>query len=267
MDAVLLLLRAFESGTVPHPEGEVDPVGDHETLLTELALADLETAQKAAQKAERKAHGTRDEHDRARAAALRRAAESLERGVPVRAELSPGELEAVRDAFLLTAKPFLHVLNVGEADLGKEEPQIERVRRELPADAEVVAVCAQLEEEVEDLPDAEAAELLAGYGIAERGTGRIVEAARRLLALITFYSIESDECRAWLIREGTTAREAAGEIHTDMMEGFIKAEVVAAEALVEAGSVAAARERGGVMIEGRDYVVRDGDVLTFRFSA
>jgi ribosome-binding ATPase YchF (GTP1/OBG family) len=132
---------------------------------------------------------------------------------------------------------------------------------------EVVAVCGKLEEEVEDLPEAEAAELLEAYGVTERGTGRIADAARRLLGLITFYSIESAECRAWLVPEGTTAVGAAAEIHTDMARGFIKADVAPADALAEAGSLAAARERGLIRSEGRDYVVHDGDVLTFRFRA
>jgi ribosome-binding ATPase len=128
-------------------------------------------------------------------------------------------------------------------------------------------VCAKLEEEVEDLPDREASELLEAFGIRERGTAGIAAAARRLLGLITFYSIESGECRAWLVPEGTTAVEAAAEIHTDMARGFIKADASGADALAEAGSVAAARERGVIRAEGRDYVVRDGDVLTFRFRA
>jgi ribosome-binding ATPase YchF (GTP1/OBG family) len=130
-----------------------------------------------------------------------------------------------------------------------------------------VAVCAKLEEEVEDLPEDQAAELLDAFGIHRRGTARIAEAARRLLGLITFYSIESSECRAWNVASGTTAVEAAAEIHTDMARGFIKAEVAAGDALAEAGSLAVARERGLLRAEGRDYVVRDGDVLTFRFRA
>jgi ribosome-binding ATPase YchF (GTP1/OBG family) len=130
-----------------------------------------------------------------------------------------------------------------------------------------VAVCAKLEEEVEDLDEADARELLAGYGVRQRGTERIAEAARRLLHLITFYSIESAECRAWLVSDGTTAQDAAAEIHTDMARGFIRADVVPGEALVEVGSMAAARERGALRSEGRDYRVRDGDVITFRFRA
>lgn len=266
-DAVALVLRAFASGAAPHPEGRVDPRRDAEVLLTELALADLEAAEAGAERAERRARGSGAEADRARAAALRRAAEALARGVPAREALSPEELAAVRDSFLLTAKPFLYVVNVGEEDAGREAAVVEGLRDALPPGAEVLAVCAKLEEEAVELPAEEARELLAGYGVDRRGTERIAEAARRLLGLITFYSIESRECRAWLVPEGTTAREAAGEIHTDMRERFVRAEVVPAEALAEAGSVAAARERGLVRLEGRDYPVRDGDVLTVRFAA
>jgi GTP-binding protein YchF len=267
MDALLLVLRAFASGTAPHPEGKIDPARDLETLTTELALADLETVSRSAEKAERRAAGSRDDAERERAAALNRAAGALNRGVPVRAELSAQDLDRVREAFLLTAKPLLLVLNVGEEDAGRPDDVVARHRPSLPEGAEVVAVCAKLEEEVEDLADSDALELLDAFGIRDRGTSRITAAARRLLGLITFYSIESDECRAWLVPKGTTAVRAAAEIHTDMARGFIRAEAVAVEDLVEAGSVAAARERGAARIEGRDYSVRDGDVLTFRFRA
>jgi GTP-binding protein YchF len=266
-DAVVMVLRAFPSEAIPHPEGKVNPADDVETLVTELALADLETVTAAVARSARRAAATKETGERERAAALEHAAAILDGGVPVRAELSVGELTALRDSFLLTAKPFLYVVNVGEDDLGTEGDVLDRIREVLPSGSEVVAVSAKLEEEVEDLSDMDAEALLEEYGITERGTGRIVEAARRLLGLITFYSIESKECRAWLVPEGTAAREAAGEIHTDMMRGFVKAEVVPADALTAAGSMAVARERGLARLEGRDYVVRDGDVLTFRFTA
>jgi GTP-binding protein YchF len=264
-DAVLLVLRAFAADTVPHPEARIDPVRDLQVLMTELSLADLETATRAAEKAERRAAGTRVEVERDRAAALKRAVGVLERGEILRRALSPDDLARIRDAFLLTSKPFLYVVNVGEEDLDQEEAVVGPVRAEVPPGSEVLAVCAKLEEEVEDLPDDEAQTLLKEFGVEVRGTARIAEAARRLLGLITFYSIESSECRAWLIARGTTAVGAAAEIHTDMARGFIRAEVVRAEDLIRAGSVAHARERGLAKVEGRDYVVQDGDVLTFRF--
>jgi GTP-binding protein YchF len=267
MDALLLVLRCFSSASIPHPEGDVDPIRDLDVLVTEMALADLETTGRAAQRAERRAAGTRDAAEQKRAEALERAAELLGRGERLRGRLPAEDLERLRDSFLLTAKPLLVVLNVDEEDAGRDTEVVERYRQALPADAQVVAVCAKLEEEVEDLSDGEAAELLDAYGIHQRGTARIAEAARRLLRLLTFYSIESSECRAWLVPEGTTAVEAAAEIHTDMAKGFIKAEVAQADALAEAGSVAASRERGLIRAEGKDYPVRDGDVITFRFRA
>jgi ribosome-binding ATPase len=267
MDALLVVLRAFGSTTVPHPEGTIDPARDLDTLLTEMALADLESVGRSAEKAERRAAGSRDPAERERAAALRRAVAVLDRGEPVRAELAPEDLDRVGDAFLLTAKPMLLVLNVGEEEAAHVDDVVARYRPVLPDDAEVVAVCAKLEEEVEDVPEAEAAELLDAYGIHERGTARIADAARRLLGLITFYSVESSECRAWLVPDGTTSLEAAAEVHTDMARGFIKVDAVPTDALVEAGSVTEARDHGMIRAEGRDYVVRDGDVLTFRFRA
>jgi ribosome-binding ATPase YchF (GTP1/OBG family) len=263
MDALLLVLRAFSAEAVPHPEGAVDPARDLETLLTEMALADLETIGRGADRAERRAAGSRDGAERDRAGALARAKEVLERGQPVRGALDPEDLARIDDLFLLTAKPTLLVLNVDEREAGR----VDQVAGRYPLPGDVVAVCAKLEEEVEDLSEAEAAELLEAYGIAERGTGRIADAARRLLGLITFYSIESAECRAWLVPRGARAVDAAAEIHTDMARGFIKADVVPVDGLAEAGTLAAARERGLVRSEGKDYVVHDGDVLTFRFRA
>jgi GTP-binding protein YchF len=268
MDAVLLVLRAFGSESAPHPEGSVDPARDYELLAAELALADLESSERAVARLAKQTAATRDDAGRDRARILERAREVLARGEPLWSAMSPEELDRIGDQFLLMAKPFLIVLNIGEEDAATPDEVVRRHRGSFPPAAEVVAVSAKLEEEVEDLDEEDARELLAGYGIEERGTARIVAAARKLLGLITFYSIESSECRAWLVPEGTTAVGAAGEIHTDMAEGFIKAEVVPADALAEAGSsVAAARERGLVRAEGRDYVVRDGDVLTFRFRS
>jgi ribosome-binding ATPase len=267
MDALLLVLRAFESQAAPHPEGDVDPARDLDTLVTELALADLDTVAGAADRAGRRAAGTGDPSERARADAMSRAQAALERETPIRGVVSPEELDRLGDLFLLTAKPMLLVLNVGEDDAGRTDDVVAAHRAALPPGAEVVAVCAKLEEEVEDLTDEEATQLLDAYGVRERGTARIAAAAKDLLGLITFYSIESSECRAWLVPEGTTAVGAAGEIHTDMARGFIRAEVIPADALIDAGSPAAARERGAVRVEGRDHLVRDGDVLTFRFRA
>ena len=267
VDAIVLVLRSFASESSPHPEGDVDPARDLEVLVTEMALADLETASRAAERSAKRAAATKDEAERDRADVLRRATSVLDRGVLLSSELDPADLARVRDLFLLTAKPILVVLNLGEDDASRA-PEIEDdFRRHLPARSDLVALCAKLEEEVEDLPDHEAAELLAAYGVDRRGTERLAEATRRLLGLITFYSIESNECRAWLVPEGTTARGAAGEIHTDMERGFIKADVAPADALADAGSLAAARERGALRSEGKEYVVRDGDVLTFRFRA
>ncbi|MGH2740064.1 MAG: redox-regulated ATPase YchF [Actinomycetota bacterium] len=265
VDAIVLLLRWFASDTVPHPTGRVDPLADLETLHAELALADLGTVGRASAGAAKRAAATKDRAEAEKAAALELAASALERGLPVSADLSQDQLESLRDVFLLTAKPFLYVLNVSEADLPNADALISRVRSALPEGAPVLAVCARLEAEAADLPDEDAAALLAEFGVRDRATQRIADAVRQLLGLITFYSIESSECRAWLVREGTTARDAAAEIHTDMAEGFIKAEVVPADELVRAGSISSARERGNARVEGRDYVVRDGDVLTFRF--
>lgn len=261
--ALLHVVRAFQNPEVAHVEGRPDPVRDIGIVETELALADLGTV---ARRRERVAPRARsgDAAARAELEVLEQVETHLNRGEPVRL-LEQALQEAVRPLRLLTGKPTAYVLNVGEEggapDLDAVRTHAERVR------SPVVVACLRLEAELLELPPEEAADYRRISGLPEDALRQVVRAAYGLLDLVTFFSIEGGEVRAWPVPRGTPAQQAAGEVHTDMARGFIAAEVVPWEELVQAGSVSAARERGKIRTEGRTYRVQDGDVITFRFSA
>lgn len=267
VDAIAHVVRCFPDPDVPHVEGTVDPVRDIEIVETELALADLAAVERELERARTrlKAHEVKASED---VAALEDIAAQLQRGTPLRLlAAGPPRAELVGSLRLLTAKPAVYVANVAEADLPRA-PSANPVRRHADAQrAPAVALSAKLEAEAAQLSDAEAAEVLRTYGIEEPGLLRLIRIAYDMLALVTFFTTASKEVRAWSVRRDTRAPEAAGTIHTDMERGFIRAEVIAWEALVTAGSLQAARDRGLVRLEGKDYVVQDGDVLFIRFAS
>jgi len=258
VDALVHVVRA---------EGEVDPVRDAELVETELALADVETIEHAVDRALDRAKSG-DTAARVQAASLQALAERLEQGVPVRRQVVDGQIaDAVRELRLLTAKPVLYVVNVDEAGLPDGGPPAAALRTLAERQgAGCLVLAARLEAELHDLSDEEARAYLAAVGLAEPGLPRLIRASFDLLGLVSFFTVLSHEVRAWPIPRGTHAVDAAGRIHTDMAQGFIRAEVIAWDALVAAASLRAARERGLTRLEGRDYVVRDGDVITFRFA-
>jgi ribosome-binding ATPase len=271
VDAVVQVVRCFEDKDVVHVAGKLDPLADIETITTELVLADLETVTKAREKAERIARGG-DKDAKATVAAADRLLTHLDAGKPA-ITLPPGSEEedaAVRRMFLLTSKPTLFAANVSEAALahadGLAAVQAVQEYAATHLGAEAVVVSAQIESELADLPEEEAKEYLAHLGVSESGVGALIRAAYHLLGLRTFFTAGEKEARAWTIHAGDTAPAAAGVIHSDFETGFIKAETVAYDDLVASGSMAAAREKGLVRQEGRDYVVADGDVMLFKFN-
>jgi GTP-binding protein YchF len=271
VDAIVQVVRCFEDKDVVHVSGALDPRADIETIATELALADLETVTKARDKAERIARGG-DKEAKATVAAADRLLPHLNAGKPA-ITLPPGgeeEQAAVRRMFLLTSKPTLFVANVSEDALARadELPTVRAVEEYAATHmgAEAVAISAQIESELADLPEEDAREYLAAHGVSESGVGSLIRAAYHLLGLRTYFTAGEKEARAWTIHAGDTAPVAAGVIHSDFEKGFIKAETVAYDDLVAAGSMAAARDRGLVRQEGRDYVVQDGDVMLFKFN-
>ena len=259
-DAICQVLRAFNDPDVVHVEGRVDPAEDMDTINTELILADLQTLEKAIPRLQKESR-----MDKSKLSALTAAQEAqlaLEDGKTIfAAGLDP---EPLRELFLLTAKPFLYVINADEDELMDEEFRTRM--RDLVAPAEAVFLDAKIEAELAELPPEDAAELLASVGQDEPGLDALARVGFQTLGLQTYLTAGPKESRAWTIRKGATAPEAAGVIHTDFQRGFIKAEVISFDDLVTAGSMAEARAKGKVRIEGKEYVMADGDVVEFRFN-
>ena len=265
-DAIAHVVRCFEDDDIIHVSGQVDPLGDIEVIDTELALADLETLSKALDRASKQSKAG-DKKRLARKALLEQVGERLDAGVAVRAlALSEDQRLELRDLFLLTAKPILYLANVAE-DGFLDNPLLERVQARAAAEgAEVVPVCAAIEAEIAALAPEERAEFLADLGLEEPGLDRVVRAGYRLLGLETYFTAGPKEVRAWTIPRATKAPQAAAVIHTDFARGFIRAEVIAYEDFIACQGEQGAREAGKLRSEGKDYRVRDGDVIHFRFN-
>lgn len=260
-DAIAQVVRGFEDSDVVHVEGVVDPKNDMETINAELILADLETLERAITRYEKEVKGKK--LDPSVLAAAKEALEELQRGTPLSA--SKVNIAPIAELGLLTAKPFIYVFNVDEAVLTDAAKKAELAA--LVAPAEAVFLDAKIESELIDLDPEDAAELLASTGQDESGLNQLARVGFDTLGLQTYLTAGPKESRAWTIRKGWKAPQAAGVIHTDFEKGFIKAEVISFDDLVETGSVAEARAKGKARMEGKDYVMQDGDVVEFRFQA
>ncbi|WP_240731848.1 redox-regulated ATPase YchF [Egibacter rhizosphaerae] len=267
VDAVCHVVRCFDDDEVMHVDGSIDPVRDLEVVSTELLLKDVETVERAADRAARVAR-TGDRVAISRADLLRRLQTHLEAGDPARTFDDEDTHLVFRELGLLTAKPALYVANVAESDLPDGDPaHVEPVRAAAKAEgAEVVVLAAETEAQLAELAEADREELLADLGLEASGLARMVRASYRLLGLRTFFTAGEKEARAWTIPAGATAPEAAGVIHSDMQRGFIRAEVTSYDDYVGLGGEAGAREAGKLRVEGKDYVVQDGDVVHVRFN-
>ncbi|MEX2619828.1 MAG: redox-regulated ATPase YchF [Egibacteraceae bacterium] len=263
---IVHVVRCFDDPDVVHVDGSVDPARDVEVINTELLLKDLETVERRADRAARTARAG-DRAAVAEAELLARLRDHLAAGEPARSFPPSEEAAAVsRELGLLTAKPVLYAANVGESEIaGNHHTDVVRAIADKEG-AEALVVSAEAEAQIAELDHSERAEFLADLGLEHSGLDQLVAAAYRLLGLITFFTAGPTESRAWTIREGTKAPEAAGEIHSDMQRGFIRAEAIDYTAYAELGSEAAARDAGKLRVEGKDYLVRDGDVLLFRFN-
>jgi GTP-binding protein YchF len=270
VDAVVHVIRCFEDPDVVHVMGPVDPVRDHDVVTSELALADLAVVERRLEK-DRKTARAGDKEAQATVGLLERVVEELNAG---RGAREAGETEEairfLRRLGLLTAKPILYAANVNEEDLGRGGgPWVAALRGAVEAhheEAEIIPFSARLEAELAELPPADRREFLDSAGVSEPGLDRLIHAGYRLLNLQTFFTVGENEVRAWTIHRGDTAYDAAGEIHSDFQRGFIRAETVGYDDFVRAGGYKEAREQGLVRAEGREYVVKDGDVLLFRFN-
>lgn len=270
VDAIVHVVRCFEDSNVVHVDGNVNPLRDIETINLELIFSDLEILERRIAKTAKNAR--MDKAAAKELAMLERIRERLEDG-----KLAIGfetededETELFKNLNLLTAKPVIYAANVGEeelADDGVQNEGVQAVRRyAAETDSEVFVICAQIEEEIAELDEEEKQMFLDDLGLKESGLEKLIRASYHLLGLMSFLTAGEDETRAWTIRQGTKAPQAAGKIHTDFERGFIKAEVVNYKDLLEFGSLAAAREKGLVGMEGKEYVVQDGDVILFRFN-
>ncbi len=266
VDAIAHVVRCFDDPDVVHVSGRVNPASDVAIINTELALADLETVERALQRAEKMAKAMDKDAMRWRDS-LGRMREQLDDGAPVRAmTLDQFERERLRELSLLTAKPVMYVANVDEKGF-TGNPHLDALAALAQAEgAEVVAVCAAIEAEISELDEADRAAFLADLGLAEAGLDRIIRAGYRLLGLLTFFTAGPKEVRAWTVRTGASAPQAASVIHTDFERGFIRAETIAFPDYLAGKGEAGARDAGRLRLEGKEYVVREGDVMHFRFN-
>jgi len=268
VDAIAHVVRCFEDDDIVHVAGRIDPLSDLDIVNTELALADLAVVDKALDRASKAGKSGSDKDAVRRRELFERARALLNRGAPARA-LQTGEEERrdLRELQLLTAKPVMYIANVDEAALAAGNPYLTALRERAGAEhAVVVPVCAAIEAEIAQLPEEERPEFLRDLGLSEPGLNRVIRAAYELLGLLTFFTAGPKEVRAWTVRQGSSAPQAAGVIHTDFEHGFIRAEVIAFDDYLTYRGEAGAREAGRLRLEGKDYIVREGDVMHFRFN-
>ena len=273
-DAMVHVVRAFRSESVAHASGSIDPARDAKAMEDELILADLGIVERRLERIEKDAKkGLSAELTKEREL-VHRCRAALEEGTPLRAlQLAGDDLKRLRGFQFLSAKPLLLVINLDEADLPAVGADITRAAASVGlsgfltnAATNAVALCATIELEISQLGGDDANAFLADLGLSESGLDRVIRASYDLLGYISFFTVGEDECRAWSIARGTPAQLAAGEIHSDIQRGFIRAEVVAYDALIARGSMAACRDHGEVRLEGKEYIVQDGDIINFRFA-
>jgi GTP-binding protein YchF len=269
-DAIAHVVRCFEDPNVVHVEGRIDPLSDVQVIDTELCLKDLESVDKRIDRAKKALKGPAPKEEKVTLELCERVRQGLDAGVPLRAQKLTAEEQAlIRDLFLLTAKKVFYIANVAEGQLASldADPHVAALRRHAEGEgAQVVPICAAAEAEIAQLDAADRPAFLETLGLHEPGLHAVARTAYRILDLITFLTAGEDECRAWTVKRGAKAPQAAGVIHTDFERGFIKAEVIWWEDLIKLGSEAACRSAAKLQIEGKDYVVRDGDVIHFRFN-
>ncbi len=268
--AVIQVVRCFEDENIIHVEGSVNPVRDIETIQIELALADLASAEKRRDKAARAVKSSGDKDAKRELEILDKIQPVLEEGRPGRAaDLTEDERAIVKSWFFISTKPTIYAANVDEASLADPDsnPHVQVVKKHAEAEkADVVVICAKLEADLVALEAAERAEYLEGHGLASSGVDQLIKAAYHMLGLMSFLTAGEKEVRAWTIPVGTKAPQAAGEIHTDIERGFIRAEIVSYDDLTNAGSMNSAKEKGLTRLEGKEYVMQEGDIVNFRFN-
>ena len=269
VDAIVEVVRCFDDGNIIHVDGEINPIRDIETINLELAIADLEIIQNRLDKVSKKARTTKGKEELMELDALEKAKEALEENKPLRlVDFTDEERLALKSYNFLTIKPIIYITNISEDMIGKgDNDYIKQVREYAEKeDAKVVVVCAKLEEDLSELEDEEKKELLEGLDMQTSGLDDLIQATYDLLGLATYFTVGKDEVRAWTFKKGMNAKQCAGIIHTDFEKGFIRAEVMSYEDLISCGSEIAVKEAGKARLEGKDYLMQDGDICHFRFN-
>ncbi len=268
VDSIVEVVRCFDDTNVVHVDGSIDPVRDIETINLELVFADIETVDKRLDKARKNLKA--DKKYQFEIDVLERIKKALEEGKSARTlDLSDEEKEVIKDAFLLTMKPILYISNVSENDLENpyENEYVKKVKEYASSEnAEVIPLCVKLEEELSTLDKEDKIEMLNELGLSESGLDKVIKASYKLLGLMSFLTAGEPEVRAWTIKIGTKAPQAAGKIHSDIERGFIRAEVISFDDLMKVGNMVTAREKGLIRSEGKEYIMQDGDIVLFRFN-
>ena len=268
-DAIVEVVRCFENGKIIHVEGNIDPIRDIETINLELTIADLDIVNNRLEKVGKKARTTKDKNDLLELNALEKAKENLEKGISLRSvDFTDEELSAIKSFSFLTLKPIIYLANIDEDEIGKEDNEYVKTVKEYAEkeNSQVVKLCAKVEEDLSELEDEDKKEMLEALGIEESGLEQLVQATYKILGLRTFFTVGPDEVRAWTFKEGMNAKKCAGIIHTDFEKGFIKAEIMSYEDLIKYGDELKVKEAGRLRLEGKDYLMQDGDICHFRFN-
>lgn len=269
VDAIVEVVRCFEDGKIIHVDGNIDPIRDIETINLELAISDLEIINNRLERVAKKARTTKDKDDLLEVEALEKSKKALEENIPLRQiEYSEDERKLLKSYSFLTLKPIIYLANISESELGKEDNEYVKKVKEYASheNAKVVSLCAKVEEELSELDPEDKQEMLEGLGLDNSGLNKLIKATYDILGLATYFTVGKDEVRAWTFRKGMNAKQCAGIIHTDFEKGFIRAEVISYEDLIEQGSELKVKEAGKARLEGKEYLMQDGDICHFRFN-
>lgn len=269
VDAIVEVVRCFDDGKIIHVDGNINPIRDIETINLELSISDLDVINNRLERVSKKARTTKNKDDLIELEALEKAKKSLEQNIPLRqVEFSDEEEKSLKSYSFLTQKPIIYVANIKESELGLEENEYVKEVRECATkeNAKVVSLCAKVEEELSELSKEDKEEMLEGLGLDGSGLDKLITATYDILGLATYFTVGKDEVRAWTFKKGMNAKQCAGIIHTDFEKGFIRAEVISYNDLIEYGSELKVKEAGKARLEGKDYQMQDGDICHFRFN-
>lgn len=269
VDAIVEVVRCFDDGKIIHVDGNVDPIRDIETINLELAISDLEIINNRLERVAKKARTTKDKDDLLEVEALEKSKKALEENKPLRqVDYSDDEKKLLKSYSFLTLKPIIYLANISESELGSDDNEhVKRVKEYASKEnAKVVSLCAKVEEELSELDPDDKKEMLEGLGLDNSGLNKLITATYDILGLATYFTVGKDEVRAWTFRKGMNAKQCAGIIHTDFEKGFIRAEVISYTDLIEQGSELKVKEAGKARLEGKDYIMQDGDICHFRFN-